>query len=310
LVRFYNDLENEQFPQWSFVTPNLIHNGHDTDVTVSCNWTRGFVESLLANSYFNDNRIVYITWQADGLDPKARAHVAGIIVGSAVPSELIGTTDGNYYNHYSDLSTVEANWGLHHLGRWDVGANIWSFVASKTGDQDRQWNDAIAGDTFENYYWNQSYGGVFSSDNTTSHVYVAPNIELTRNGRTILPAIAELWGSSASTLTGTSTGTKKAKRDSKVNGKGKGYCIPKRKSTGLPGTATATGTATTKTGSTGTMTSSTASSTITNGLPDYYRNIIEVPDALHPPPGFAVTVGEGPPPAITTPIYIYPYEFM
>ncbi|KAK8024821.1 hypothetical protein PG990_002644 [Apiospora arundinis] len=156
---FYEDLEKKRIPQWGFITPNLYNNGHDTNITVSCNWTRSFVEPLLANEYFNDNAVIYITWQANGQNPVHRNHVAGILLGSAIPKELIGTTDDAYHNHYSELSSVEANWGLHTLGRWDVGANVWKFVAAKTGDVIRSWNERIAGDLFENYYWNQSYGG-------------------------------------------------------------------------------------------------------------------------------------------------------
>ena len=286
------------------MTPNLINNGHNTDETVSCAWTRGFVESLLSNTYYNDNALVYVTWQADGKHPTGRNRVAGILLGSAVPTSLQGTTDGNYYNHYSDLATVEANWGLHHLGRWDVGANVWSFVASSTGDQVRQWDASIAGESFENYYWNQSYGGVFSSDIYTSHTYVAPNTQLVQNGRTILPAIASLWGMSSYTGASAAKVKVKAKRD------GTGYCIPKkgktRATTVVQGSRTATSSATSST-----SIATTSGTTIgTNGLPDYYRNIIELPDALHPPQGFAVSIGLNPPPAITTPITAYPYQTM
>ncbi|KAK7978531.1 phosphoesterase-domain-containing protein [Apiospora saccharicola] len=217
LTMFYEDLKNHEIPQWGFITPNLYNNGHDTNITVSCNWTRSFVEPLLANPYFNDNTVIYITWQANGQNPVARNHVAGILLGSAIPKELVGTTDDAYHNHYSELSSVEANWGLHTLGRWDVGANVWKFVADKTGDAIRSWNERIAGDLFENYYWNQSYGGVFSSAVEGLHVYVAPNTGLVHAGRTVLPSIAKLWSR---------------------------YC---------------------------------------NRLPDYYRDIIELPDALHPP---------------------------
>ncbi|KAK8863305.1 Acid phosphatase [Apiospora arundinis] len=237
---FYEDLEKKRIPQWGFITPNLYNNGHDTNITVSCNWTRSFVEPLLANEYFNDNAVIYITWQANGQNPVHRNHVAGILLGSAIPKELIGTTDDAYHNHYSELSSVEANWGLHTLGRWDVGANVWKFVAAKTGDVIRSWNERIAGDLFENYYWNQSYGGVFSSAVEGLHVYVAPNTRLVRNGRTVLPSIVKLWAR---------------------------YC---------------------------------------GKLPDYYRDIIELPDALHPPTGFEVPIGLNPPMPIETPITIYP----
>ena len=156
----------------------------------SLNRTRGFVESLLQNPYFNRNALIYVAMQANGDAGGLKNHVAGIILGSALPKELKGTTDDNYYNHYSHMATVEANWGLHTLGRWDVGANVWKFVGDMTGDPIREWSAAIAGDSFENFLWNQSYGGVFSNANS-SHLYVAPNVNLVRNGRSVLPAVKD-----------------------------------------------------------------------------------------------------------------------
>ncbi|TDZ24507.1 Acid phosphatase [Colletotrichum orbiculare MAFF 240422] len=240
LTLFYEDLAKKRLPQWLFVTPNLYNNGHDTNISVSCNWTRSFVEPLLKNRYFNDGKtLVYVTWQANGQNASARNHVAGILLGSAVPRSLVGTTDDAYYNHYSELSSVQANWGLHTLGRWDVGANVWRFVGCKTGDKIRAWSKKMAGDSFVNYYWNQSYGGVFSSASNTSHLYVAPNLHILGGGyRTVLPAIARLWHGSR--------------------------------------------------------------------LPGYYRNIVEIPDAFHPPKGYEVPIGLTPPEPITTPIRVYP----
>jgi hypothetical protein len=191
--RFNNDLKNEQLPQWSLLTPNLANDGHDTDSSFSCSWTRGFVESLLANKYSNKDALVYITWQANGQYPTEPKHVAGILLDSVIDKKLVDTVDDNYYNHhYSELSSIEANWELHHVGLWDGGANVWTFVADKTKDVVRRWDPTIAKDAFSNCYWNQSYGGVFSSAATSSHLYVKPIVDISRNKRTILPAIANL----------------------------------------------------------------------------------------------------------------------
>lgn len=243
-------MEKERLPQWVFVTPNLYDDGHNTDVRTACAWTRGFVEPLLKNPYFNQNTLVYITWQANGDAGGLANHVAGILLGSALPSSLVGTTDANYYNHYSELSSVEANWGLHTLGRWDVGANVWSFVAEKTGDKVRTWNADLAQGELSSYLWNQSYGGVFNNANDTTHTYVAPKVYLQRNGRTVLPAIAQSW---------------QLCHDDQGGNQSCG------------------------------------------GLPSYYEDIIELPDAGHPPVGFQVPLPLPNPPPITTPIRAYPF---
>lgn len=74
----------------------------------------------------------------------------------------VGTVDTNYYNHYSEISTVEANWDLNTLGRWDVGANVYATVAAKTGDKVREWNNDDY-PAFNKMYFNQSYPGILSS---------------------------------------------------------------------------------------------------------------------------------------------------
>jgi acid phosphatase len=114
--------------------------------------------------------------------------VFSILLGDAVPQELVGTTDNNFYNHYSEITTVEANWDLHTLGRWDVGANVYSFVAAKTGDRVRTSENPPLAQT----YLNLSYPGVFN--NKQYAPLPVPNVNLCQNGRTVLPAIKETWG--------------------------------------------------------------------------------------------------------------------
>ena len=213
---FYEDLENETLPQWMFITPNMTSDGHDSSVTVAGSWTRNFVTPLLKDKRFMKNTLVLITFDENATYTKQNK-VVGILLGDAVPEHLIGTTDDNFYNHYSEIATVEANWGLHHLGRWDVGANVYDFVAQKTGDTLREWSGDIP---FSNMYWNLSYDGVFHTlPNPINGEYPKPNLCAVRNGRTIAPIVGEQW------------------KDSDA--------------------------------------------------PSYYKNRIEVPDGLNPPPGYA-----------------------
>jgi acid phosphatase len=110
--------------------------------------------------------------------------VRAILLGSAVPKHLIGTTDNSFYNHFTSISTVSANWGLHTLGRYDVGANVLSFVAKKTHDVVRvPQNPPLL---------NLSYPGVFNS--RTKAPLPIPNTKLVVNGRTVLPEIVATWG--------------------------------------------------------------------------------------------------------------------
>ncbi|ROW03662.1 hypothetical protein VMCG_05365 [Cytospora schulzeri] len=216
LTLFYEDLENDTLPQWMFITPNMTSDGHDTSVTVAGEWTRNFLEPLLNDTRFMKNTLVLVTFDENS-SYALQNRVLAILLGDAVPSHLVGTTDSNFYNHYSEIATVEANWDLHTLGRWDVGANVFSFVAEKTGDIVRKWNDKSA--ALSSTYYNESYDGVFN-DAASYPVYPAPNLNIkSPSGRTVFPSIKATWANSSN--------------------------------------------------------------------PDYYSNIIEVPDRMHPPAGYS-----------------------
>ncbi|GAB7353654.1 hypothetical protein MBLNU459_g4063t1 [Dothideomycetes sp. NU459] len=186
---FYKDLADNQLPQWLFITPNMTNDGHDTSVTVAGQWTRTFLEPLLTNKNFMQNTLVLVTFDETHTYTIGN-RVMGILLGDAVPTSLHGTTDATFYDHYSELATVEANFGLHHLGRWDVGANVFSLVANKTGDTARPWS-ALTGST-PTRFLNQSFAGPFNSVKN-SVGYPVPNTRLVQNGRTILPKIASVW---------------------------------------------------------------------------------------------------------------------
>jgi acid phosphatase len=187
---FHKDLEANKLPQWMFITPNMTSDGHDTNVGVAGKWCRAFLEPLLDNKNFMQNTLVLLTWDENETYAE-RNQIMGILLGDAVPKHLVGTTDNNFYNHYSEIATVEANWGLHTLGRWDVGANVYEFVAQKTGDRLRKWSSDEA---LNSHFWNASYAGVFNTDGGNQQ-YPAPNLKLDHSfsGRTILPAIKKTW---------------------------------------------------------------------------------------------------------------------
>ncbi|CAK7235632.1 hypothetical protein SBRCBS47491_009360 [Sporothrix bragantina] len=187
---FNEDLANNKLPQWMFITPNMTDDGHDSSVTVAGSWARNFITPLLTNTNFMNNTLVLLTFDETGTY-SIQNRVLGILLGDAIPNNLVGTTDANFYNHYSGIATVEANWNLPTLGRWDAGANVFQFVANKTGDTVRTYNAA----DFAKHYYNLSYDGVFNSA-AKYPVYPKPNISMVHNGRAVSKNIQALWSSS------------------------------------------------------------------------------------------------------------------
>ena len=147
------------------------------------------MQPLLNNKSFMNRTLVLITFDENHTYTDQNRVVA-ILLGDAVPANLVGTTDSNFYDHYSEASTVEANWGLHTLGRWDVGANVFSMVAQQTGDVMSSW-PAVTGTT-PTVFLNASYAGVFNSEKSAP--YPAPNTTAVKSSRTVLPKIVAQWG--------------------------------------------------------------------------------------------------------------------
>ncbi|KAG5353086.1 hypothetical protein C0989_010468 [Termitomyces sp. Mn162] len=163
----------------------MTNDGHDTSITTAGSWSRNFLTPLLSNPNFNDNKtLILLTFDETGSSSIANK-VFTIVLGGALPTNLVGTTDSNFYTHYSALSTVEANWNLHTLGRYDVGANVFGFVASVTGDTIRTTTSSVT--------LNAGYPGIFSSSKWAPQPI--PNTSLVINGRTVLPSIVSQWSS-------------------------------------------------------------------------------------------------------------------
>jgi acid phosphatase len=190
LTLFYEELKKDALPQWMFITPNMTSDGHDSTVTVAGTWSKNFLEPLLNDKKFMKNTLVILTFDENHTYTQQN-RIVGILLGDAIPKKLVGTTDSNFYNHYSEIATVQANWGLDTLGRWDVGANVFDFVAKKTGDDVRHWSGQTP---LSQMYWNVSYAGKLNKGNT-SVPWPVPATKLKHNGRKVADVVKKTWGS-------------------------------------------------------------------------------------------------------------------
>ncbi|SCU78627.1 LAFA_0A07602g1_1 [Lachancea sp. 'fantastica'] len=200
-TEFERDVNGSTLPQWSFITPNMTNDGHDSTIKVAGSWARGFLEPLLSNKYFMENTLVILTFD-ENETYSIKNKVFTILLGGAVPESLHGTTDSTYYDHYSLLSSVEANWDLPSLGRHDVDANVFQLIANATNIT----NKAV-GTTYK--LNNQTYTGYLLDDKIG---FPAPNVTaINKNGKGVLQKIVSVWGSeysaqvSASYFTSTTT---------------------------------------------------------------------------------------------------------
>ncbi len=117
---FAADVNANALPQWVFVTPNMVDDGHDTDVNYISSWLQYWLVPLLSNPNFNDGRTLILLTFDENENRAVNNQVWATLLGGALPANLHGTTDSTFYTHYSALSTVQANWALGSLGRYDT----------------------------------------------------------------------------------------------------------------------------------------------------------------------------------------------
>ncbi|KAJ3038301.1 hypothetical protein HDV00_000812 [Rhizophlyctis rosea] len=109
------DIANNAVPKYSFYTPNIKNDAHDTTITYGSNWLKGFLEPKLTSAAFAKTMFL-ITFDEGSGSGNVSTKVYTMLVGDAIVSRgLANTIDSTKYTHYSQISTVEANWGLPKL---------------------------------------------------------------------------------------------------------------------------------------------------------------------------------------------------
>ncbi|KAI9280824.1 phosphoesterase family-domain-containing protein [Umbelopsis sp. AD052] len=153
------DIAAGNVPHWTFYTPNMTNDAHDTTAEFAGKWLTNFFNTTLSNKTFVDETLILVTFDENDTYPKAN-RVWSLLLG-AIPAASKNTTDGTFYTHYSSLSTVEQNWDLGNLGRGDANktlANVYSFVASQIGYT----NVAIANGSSVSYF-NETIPGLLTN---------------------------------------------------------------------------------------------------------------------------------------------------
>jgi hypothetical protein len=144
LTQFSVDLASNKLPDFSFITPNILDDGHTappapqntticppsgTAMRCTDNWLSGFLPQVINNPVFA-NTIIFITWDESAnvgnktLDTNPNHRVLFI---SVSPHSKKGFADNTtLYSHYSLLATIEEIYGLGNLGRNDTTANVFN----------------------------------------------------------------------------------------------------------------------------------------------------------------------------------------
>ncbi|KAJ3291886.1 hypothetical protein HDU76_007219 [Blyttiomyces sp. JEL0837] len=111
------DALGNNLPNYIFYTPNLKNDGHDTSVSYTSNWLKGFLEPKLTNPAYA-NTLFFVTFdESASFSPN---QIYGVLLGKGIVGA--GQTDSNKYDHYSWLATQESIFQLGNLGKKDASA--------------------------------------------------------------------------------------------------------------------------------------------------------------------------------------------
>lgn len=188
---FKKDLAANEVPQFVFMSPNMLNDGHNTTLEYATTWAHHFLEPLLAeNAFPNSSTLIQLTYDESETYTEPNK-IASLLLGSAVPEALKGTEDDTFYMHYSILASVEHNWDLPNLGRYDVGANVWKFMADATNYENNGDPDTLAGINSS-----LSYPGALNTDPAKYLPIPPPNMKLVgAGGKGILQTVYNKWRS-------------------------------------------------------------------------------------------------------------------
>ncbi|KAJ3104520.1 hypothetical protein HDU97_009133 [Phlyctochytrium planicorne] len=123
---FESDLAKGKLPNYSFYTPNMDNDGHDTSLGYASKWLKNFLDSKIGTAALK-NTLIFVTFDESETDSPNKIY--GALIGAGIKGT--GLTDGTRYDHYSWLATIEDNFSLGNLGRNDASANRIPLVAGK-----------------------------------------------------------------------------------------------------------------------------------------------------------------------------------
>jgi len=186
---FQRDLAARTVPQFVFMTPNMMNDGHNSSLEAASEWSHKFLTPLLADKAFDERTLIMLTFDESETYQEPN-RIVTLLLGTAIPPATKGTEDHTFYTHYSLLSTVEYNWQLANLGRYDVGANVFQFAADVGGHYKGNKDPENAASVDNSV----SYPGFLHNETDKQGPIPPPNLNLVgAGGQGVLEAIKNTW---------------------------------------------------------------------------------------------------------------------
>jgi len=112
-TQFSKDLAANALPNFSFITPNILHDAHNGTLAAADAWLKSNIAPLLANTQFKTNGILIIVFDESLTSDTAHGggHVAAIVIGPKVKRAY---RSGTFFQHQSTLKTILDALGANH----------------------------------------------------------------------------------------------------------------------------------------------------------------------------------------------------
>jgi phospholipase C len=97
-------------PAFTWITPDMCHDGHDCGKDQSDGWLAATVPQILASSAWRDGGVLFVVWDESDAGP------SDTVPALVVAPNIRVHSSARYHDHYSLLATIEDRLGLSRLG--------------------------------------------------------------------------------------------------------------------------------------------------------------------------------------------------
>ncbi len=110
-TKFATDRANNTLPNFSFIVPNLLHDGHDGSLSTADSWLKTNIAPLIASATFQKDGLLIIVFdESVGTDTAhGGGHIAAVVIG---PKVRAGYKSTILYQHQNLLKTAMKALGL------------------------------------------------------------------------------------------------------------------------------------------------------------------------------------------------------
>lgn len=114
LSQFSSDLDNNVLPNFSYVVPNLLNDGHSGPLQLADSWLQHNIAPLISNATFQKEGLLIIVFDeaATSDTTNGGGHVAAVIISAQAKKGFRSTT---LYQHQSTLRLILEGLGVSKL---------------------------------------------------------------------------------------------------------------------------------------------------------------------------------------------------